>query len=589
MDNTFVYGIDSTPGVVSCEVDHRTSELIIYRESAGEVIRETRAYSHWALAPEAYSSQWSPLDGANHYRFIREFSSRRQMLDTKSRHRDLWLIYDAREAALVRHGITYFKDSRIQDISVLSFDIESTSIDHTPDARVLLISNTYRCGARVERRLFKYSDYESDAAMFDDWCEWVRRLNPSLLVGHNLFGYDIPFMNYCARKAGTELRLGRDGSALFIPEYESRYRRDGSQDYTYRNARVHGREIIDTMFLAIKYDIGRKYESFALKKIIAAEGLEVEGRQHYDASLIARNYRDPNEWQKICAYAEHDADDSLALFDLMAPSYFYLNQSIPKPFQTLINGASGAWLNSFLVRAYLSENHSIPAPSEAAPYEGAISIGNPGVYRNVYKVDAASLYPSIMMTYKIEDKTKDPLGKFQAMVTHFTNERLANKQKAKETGDRYYTDLEQAQKVFINSAYGLLGVPGLHFNSPTGAARVTELGREILQRVINWSQSKGFQLVNADTDSVSITLNGAAMSEDIRTNILVCINNLMPAGIRWEDDGYYPSVVVFRAKNYSLYDGKTIKNKGSALKASLKELALIEFIERSVRILHGIE
>jgi hypothetical protein len=67
-------------------------------------------------------------------------------------------------------------------------------------------------------------------------------------------------------------------------------------------------------------------------------------------------------------------------------------------------------------------------------------------------------------------------------------------------------------------------------------------------------------------------------TNDDRGMILNEINSLFPSTIRFEDDGLYKCVIVFKAKNYVLYDGHKIKTKGSAIKATTKEPALREFI-----------
>lgn len=574
--NSFIYGTDPTERIVGCEVQGGCLSLWIESES-GAVRHEVRHHSFWNLSSQKHNSGWTELQGNNHYRYRRYYGSRQEMAEDRLRHDTMWGIWDDREAAMVNYGFTYFKGMKATDVSVLAFDIEATGIEHGRDSKVLLISNTYRSRGSAVRRLFAHDEFESQGAMFEAWSDWVQEMNPALIVGHNLYGYDLPYLDYCARRAGNRLRLGRDNRDLYIPERESKYRRDGSQFYSYRNARIHGREIVDTFFLAMKYDVGRKFESYGLKYIVAKEGLEVPGRQHYDASTIRHNYTNPTEWAKIKAYAIHDADDALALFDRMVPAYFYLNQSIPKPFQALINGASGSWLNSFLVRSYLAEGRAIPKESEAKGYEGAISIGNPGVYQNVFKADIASLYPSIMLQYQVHDAAKDPQGHFIRMVEHFTAERLANKRRSKETGDRYYSDLEQAQKIVINSAYGMLGCPGLQFNSPEKAAFVTTEGRRILTIAMDWAKEAEFPLVNADTDSISIA-SPSPWTEMSRALTLECLNSLSPARIRWEDDGTFDSAVVIAAKNYALKQGDKVKVKGASLKASMKEPRLRQFV-----------
>jgi DNA polymerase elongation subunit (family B) len=132
--------------------------------------------------------------------------------------------------------------------------------------------------------------------MIAHWCEWVREIDPSIILGHNIITYDLPFLTHVAKLYKYEgLQLGRDESYMTSWTYPSKFRIDGSREQEYHKLKVYGREIIDTMFLSIKYDIGRKYESYGLKAIIKHENLEVKDRQFYDASTIKDNYLIPEE------------------------------------------------------------------------------------------------------------------------------------------------------------------------------------------------------------------------------------------------------------------------------------------------------
>jgi DNA polymerase elongation subunit (family B) len=173
----------------------------------------------------------------------------------------------------------------------------------------------------------------------------------------------------------------------------------------------------------------------------------------------------------------------------MIPPIFYSAQIIPRPLQQLTETAEGGKINAIMLRAYLQQKHSVPKASLPEKYEGAISLGNAGIYRNCWKIDIASLYPSIMIQYEVYDKEKDPNGYFLELVKTLTEERLKNKKLAKETGENYYKHLEQSQKVTVNSAYGFLGAQGLNFNAPNLAAFITEKGREILKKAIEWATS----------------------------------------------------------------------------------------------------
>jgi len=93
-----------------------------------------------------------------------------------------------------------------------------------------------------------------------------------------------------------------------------------------------------------------------------------------------------------------------------------------------------------------------------------------------------------------------------------------------------------------------------------------------------------FQIVNADTDSISFCKEDQSEFSDIEKQYLIGnINELSPDFMEWSDDGYYKKVIVLKAKNYILYDPKAkkdvIKIKGSALKSSKTEPALKEFLK----------
>lgn len=503
-EDDIIYGRNKIERIVSIEVNDSSADLFI-EDKNGNVTTTVVSNRFWLLAPYPLEGHWSRLQGDLHYRYGKQFKTKKEYFSylNNYRQKDVYSLYDDKEALMIKDGYTYFKGMKHDEPSILSFDIEATSLDpNTKEARVLLISNTHRKNNIITKKLFAYDEHESEQEMIQAWCAWVRDMNPSLICGHNIYSYDLPYLN--TRTLGEGLPLGRDGSICKFFKNESAFRVDGSRDLHYHKVRVYGREIVDTMFLAYRYDIGRKYDSYGLKPIIKTEGLEEANRTFYDASQIRFNYKNLGEWAKIKEYARDDADDALKLYDLMAPAQFYFTVSVPKPFQTMIESATGSQLNSIMVRSYLQTGHSVAKADTVATFQGAISWGNPGIYRNVQKLDVSSLYPSICIQYEIFSREKDPKANFFHMLKYFREERLRNKRLAKETNDRYYSDLEQSEKIAINSAYGLLGAPGLNYNYPKGADQVTSYGREILNRSILWATGKKFEeLITNEEPNVS--------------------------------------------------------------------------------------
>lgn len=87
-----------------------------------------------------------------------------------------------------------------------------------------------------------------------------------------------------------------------------------------------------------------------------------------------------------------------------------------------------------------------------------------------------------------------------------------------------------------------------------------------------------------DTDSISFCKeDGTSFSAEERSKLVKELNDISPEFMIWEDDGFYEKVIVLKAKNYVLYDGKKITIKGSALKATTKAPALKEFVREMIQ------
>lgn len=493
MNDALLYGKSNFSRIVSINPYDDKAEIFT-REENGNLKSHIIPNKYWILTNDV-KSQWRPLKGNNHYKYGKMFETREEFQKTRQKlkrnNKDIYSIYDSTESLMVLKGLTYFRDLKPSDLAVLSFDLETTGLLLNSTSKILLISNIFRHKGIITKKLFAYDEFDSEADMLLAWTKFVREMDPDLIIAHNGLSFDFKYLNFLARRAEIKLNLGRDNSPLEISNYESKFRKDGSQDLPYNKCKIYGREIVDTMFLAYKYDFQRNYPSYGLKPIIAYEKLEKPGRTFYDASKIRKNYKIPSEWEKIKEYAKDDADDSLALFDLMAPAQFYLARSIPKSFQSITESATGSQLNSFLIRSYLQNGHSIPKTSQLDKVKGGISFGIPGIYSNVIKIDLKSAYPSQILRFKLFDPEKDPEGNFYKMVHHFTYERFDLKTQYKATGDKYFSDREQASKIVINSAYGLMNTPGLNFNNSSIANKITEETRQTIELALNWASGKG--------------------------------------------------------------------------------------------------
>lgn len=602
--NPLIFGKNHTEYIVNVSITENGAKIYKADGTVSHI-----DYVPWYITSKPDRSS-TRLKGEQHYKYLKHvpFSEYINLERDFSR----WTPRSIEEGFMILHGYTYFKGMKFNEVSVLSFDIEATTLDpKNKDAQVVLISTTFRDKTgKLHKYLFQEKDKSKEAEMIQSWADLVLNLNPDIIIGHNIMSYDLP---YISSRVKGKLALGRDGEYINFDEEISRYRKDGTQSYDYHNATIAGREIVDTFFLSIKYDIGRQFPSYGLKQIEKHLNLVGKDRIEWDFTLnpVSKTLKDTELWDKFCKYCSDDSDSPIKMWDIMAPSFFYMTQAIPKTFQQVINQATGSQLDSIMIRSYLQDGWSQPKSSPKEEYEGAISLGVPGVYTNVRKVDVSSLYPSIMLHYKIADKKKDPNSNLLTVLDYFRTDRLKNKKLAKDTGDRYYDDLQASEKILINSIYGFLGAGYLLYNYPKGAADVTRYGRDILNTSVVWatghnlkrvvkditnegkenekenyewvlgdkvSEGKGFTLVNSDTDSISYAGSTGNFKDEVNE-----LNSLYPDLIKFEEDGEFSKVIVVRAKNYVLVDMKgKVKIKGSSITDQKKEPILTKFLKESI-------
>jgi DNA polymerase elongation subunit (family B) len=626
-ENKLIYGKNPLERIVSVEIQDDTAT--IFRElEDGSLQIQKLPNRFWILGSKSFGAGWVKLTGDQYFKYGKQYTKFTDYLQDKKKlpYREIYSVGNAVEALMIKDGITMFKGMKHTDPSILSFDIETTGLEHNNESKVILISNTFRKQGNITRKLFSYDNYKNCAEMIDAWADWVREVDPSIMIGHNIYAYDLPYLNFCYSKYSDKgIKLGRCEKEIYFNAYPSKYRIDGSRDLNYHKAQIYGREIVDTMFLAYKYDaVEKKYESYGLKKIIAVEGLEKTNRVFYDASKIRTNYTDPKEFELIKEYCKDDSDDSLVLYDLMVPPTFYLTQSIPKPFQLVVESATGSQINALLVRAYLQDKHSVAKADDLTDevVEGGISFAVPGVYKNVFKIDIKSCYPSQILRFKLHDEKKDPNAYYHQLVEYFTLQRFDYKEKHRETNDSFYKNLDAMAKIFINSSYGVANTSGLNYNSANVARKITLESRAIIDMALRWSSGRdynnwantfysavgekiedrvflslpskiipikyqhNFIVGPSDTDSISFCKQDMSpfSQEELKT-LLKEVNEQSPDKVLWEDDGYYKTIIALKAKNYVLYDGKKLKIKGSALKASTKSEAMKEFTRRIIETL----
>ena len=290
-------------------------------------------------------------------------------------------------------------------------------------------------------------------------------------------------------------------------------------------------------------------------------------------------------------YNLDDTRETLSLFRLLGYPWFLQSRIFPYSFQNCVIRGNATRINSLFLREYLHRGHSIPARTSAvAPFEGGYTESSfTGVIGPIVHCDVASLYPSLMLTYRLAP-AKDSLGLFLPMLTDLRRFRLTAKQLARDAVEdserHYYDSLQQLFKVLINSFYGYLGAARHNFSDPVAAAEVTRLGRVTIRNMIEQLESEGARPVEVDTDGIYFKPPDGCDSENAEQAMVQRISRKLPEGIEVELDGRYRSMFSYKTKNYALqdYDGRIII-KGSGLRSRGVEPYLREFMRDVIELL----
>src|SRR5207237_4557115 len=246
-------------------------------------------------------------------------------------------------------------------------------------------------------------------------------------------------------------------------------------------------------------------------------------------------------------------------------------------------------INALFLREYFRQRYSIPEMPLVLGFEGGYTdIFFTGVARNVWHCDIASLYPSIMFQFDCFPAT-DQLQIFRHLLTDLRTFRLeakrqmqlADKDKNRK-GWHHLQALQNTFKILINSFYGYLGFAQGHFADFDAAARVTQIGRDLLQKMIAWLNAHGAKVIEVDTDGIYFVPPNKIDIGDLQKGLA----NELPEGIEIDFDEQFDAMFSYKAKNYALLtkDGDVII-KGGALKSRGLEKFQRAFLEEMIKLI----
>lgn len=360
-------------------------------------------------------------------------------------------------------------------------------------------------------------------------------VDPDIFVGHDILDNDLNFIynRMISLKTSHWSRLGRLRLST-VPK-----RRD-------RTSIAIGRLIVDIKASARELIKSQSFDLTELAKTI--------NRTRVDCDLGKVDYW-YSSGQLLTAYIDHLlTDNDICMNLLMSMNVIPLAVQITNIAgnslgKTLLGGRSERnellLMHAFHEAGYICPDRSIKKTNtdKATTYTGGLVLDPKSDLYSTFVVvlDFNSLYPSIVREFNLcfttltADKP-DPPNNFASdgilpiEIGKLVETRKQVKQlmeKTQDASEKAVLNIKQtALKLTANSMYGCLGFSSSRFYAAHLAALITAKGRELLVQTKDLVETKGFEVIYGDTDSLMIDTKRTTQADAVRmaNDLIKCIN-----------------------------------------------------------------
>ena len=598
--NTLLFGADPTPRIVAIELGETGTVKVYRREEDGSTVADVEPFHPFVWADSDVLDlgiESEKLQGSLKYGWLVTVDSWKELIalrnGLKNSGRDFFAFTDPVQHYLTATGRTLFKDLQFEELKRMQMEVLAN------DEHIVSIALSDNSGWEELVVVDPNHVEESERSALKRLTALINERDPDVIEVHDLFRVHLPQLVARAKKLKTKLDWGRSGG--FLRSRPSRLQ-IAEKTIDYPKFTLDGRHFVDTFLLAQFYDIGmRSLAGFERTEVARHfELCDSEDASALTGKELHRAYvqnSDAFRRRALCGVRE-----TRALSDLLSQSYFIQAQIFPYNYQDVIVRGNATRINALFLREYLRQRHSIPELPMPRAFEGGYTdIFFTGVAHNVWHCDIASLYPSIMLKFECFPAT-DQLQIFRHLLTDvraFRLEAKAEMRAEKDSARQHHLQaLQNTFKILLNSFYGYLGFAQGHFADFDAAARVTQIGRDLLKQMIDWLTKQGAQVIEVDTDGIyfvppNVGHASGLPSEKNQRDAGPAIGDLqkllakeLPEGIDVEFDEQFDAMFSYKAKNYALLakDGDLII-KGGALKSRGLEKFQRVFLEEMIKLI----
>ena len=370
----------------------------------------------------------------------------------------------------------------------------------------------------------------------------------SMIMGHNIIGFDIPVLSRAGLMIDTLTKTFFDSSVVLS---------------TYGHSLKVGsaRSLLDVS-IVLKDEAGVTDEEIEIKK-------KVRGR-------IDRLSK-----EDLVKYNTNDVVLTAKLLNIFFPFVASVSALTQIPLSEVMTLPSGMVAEYYLLRfiellGYVPEYR----PTKAILQGERVWVASEGVeYRNVLQTDVKMMYPSFVLNHFIDptlyigdDKfdRRRGIGVVYSAVKRLRTIRDMTKKLKKQ--NKIYDPVDHGVKSILNAlAYGVQGKKsGLAIlGNPWCPTKIFYGTRDAQFETIKYMLNKGYKVIYSDTDSFYIALNNCRDDEDCENTAVKIVNELndflKKYGLEVDVEGIWERMYVYSKKNYILKKGDVVIVKGSAL------------------------
>jgi DNA polymerase, archaea type len=582
--NTILFGVDPTSRIVAIELGETGTVKVYRRENDGSTTADVEPFHPFVWADSDVVDlgiEAEKLKGDLKFGWLITVDSWKELIalrnGLKNAGRDFFAFTDPVQHYLTATGRTLFKDLPFEELKRMQLEVLAN------DEHIMSIALSDNTGWEELIVVDPKKVEESERDAIRRLTALIKERDPDVIEGHDLFRVHLSLLVARAKKLKTKLDWGRSGG--FLRSRPSRLQ-IAEKTIDYPKFAIDGRHFVDTFLLAQFYDVGlRTLTGFERADVARHFGFcdseEISGLTGKELERAYLKKDDRFKKRAMCGVRE-----TRAMSDLLSPSYFIQAQIFPYNYQDVIVRGNATRINGLFLREYFRQKHSIPELPIPQTFEGGYTdVFFTGVARNVWHCDVASLYPSIMLQFDCFP-VSDQLQIFRHLLTDLRKFRLEAKAKMRAAKDpaeqRHLEAFQNTFKILINSFYGYLGFAQGHFADFDAAARVTQIGRDLLKKMIDWLGKRGAKVIEVDTDGIYFVPPDKIDIDELQKGLA----KELPAGIDIEFDEQFEAMFSYKAKNYALLtkDGDVII-KGGALKSRGLEKFQRVFLEEMIKLI----